>query len=230
MKKFKLIIYCILLSGIFMLTIFSCKQKTDQKSEEVAVPTDSIATENLLKELNDHIGKNPNDAEAYYSRAQIFLQRNIMQQAFSDVSMAAQLDSARPEYFLLLADISFRGLQIPKSVKAYEKCLQLDPKNLEANLKLSELYMYLKAYPKAISYANDALRIDDKKAKAYFIKGFVYKESGHTNRAISSFATTVEMDPEYYDAYIQLGLIYGARGNDIAIQYYTNALKGASIQ
>ncbi len=225
MNKIRTIIYLCLFAGAFLISGSSCKQKTDEKSEEAELPLDSVATENRLKELNDLIGKNPEDANAYFSRSQIFSQRNIIQQAYFDATKATQLDSTKPEYFLHLADICFRGLQIPKAISAFEKCLQLDPKNLEANLKLSELYMYLKAYPKSIQYANDALRIDDKKAKAYFIKGFVYKESGDTSRAISSFSTAIEVDPDNYDSYIQLGLIYGARGNDLAIQYYTNALR-----
>lgn len=85
--------------------------------------------------------------------------------------------------------------------------------------------MYLKAYPKAIDYANEALRIDKNKAKAYFIKGFVYKEAGDTAKSISSYTTVIELEPDNYDAYMQLGVIYGARGNDLAIQYYSNALR-----
>jgi len=139
--------------------------------------------------------------------------------------MATILDSTKPEYFLMLADVSFRGLQIQQAVKAFEKCLELDPKNIEANLKLSELYMYLKAYPKAIEYANEALRIDSRRSKAYFIKGFVYKESGDTVRALSSFTTVTELDPQNYDAYIQLGILHAAKDNDLAIQYYSNALR-----
>ncbi len=224
MKKFRIVYYSVLF-GLFLLLLSSCAPKEETAKEGTTLSQDSSGREDMLRTLNDRIEKNPDDAIAYFSRAQVFLQKNILQQSFNDAMKATVLDSMRPEYFLLLADISFRGLQIEKSVRAFEKCLMLDPKNLEANLKLSELYMYLKAYPNAISYANDALRIDDKKTKAYFIKGFVYKESGDTARALSSFTTVVELDPEYYDAYIQLGLIYGAKGNDLAIQYYTNALR-----
>ncbi len=223
MKSKKSVLLKLSLFGIVILFFASCKQKSD--GEQKNVPSDSIVSENLLVKLNKRIESDPNDADAYYSRSRYFLQKEILQQAFNDASKATLIDSTRPEYFLLLADISFRGLQIQKSVKAYEKCLQLDPRNVEANLKLGELFMYLKAYPKAINYANEALRIDSKRSKAYFIKGFVYKESGDTARAISSFTTVVEIDPESYDAYIQLGLLHAAKGDDLAIQYYSNALR-----
>ncbi len=203
----------------------SCKEKSQTPDDTAKVMYDSTTSDETLQELNDRINKNPKDASAYFSRARVFLAKNILQQAFLDISKATIIDSTRPEYFLLLADISFKGLQIQKAVQAFEKCIQLDPENIEANLKLSELYMYIKAYSKAIDYANAVLRINKKNQKAYFIKGFVYKESGDTSRAISSFTTAVELDPENYDAYIQLGILYGAKGNDIAIQYYSNALR-----
>ena len=221
----KLTLQKVLLTGAIFLSVYACKQKEPSDQRDTDLSIDSLGSENALVALNEQLERDPNDASAYFNRGKVFLKKNILQQAFLDVSKATLIDSTKPDYFLVLADISFRGLQIQKSVKAYEKCLELDPKNIEANLKLSELYMYLKAYPKAISYANDALKIDQKLAKAYFIKGFVYKESGDTSRAISSFTTVVELDAEHYDAYIQLGLLYGEKGNDLAIQYYTNALR-----
>lgn len=217
--------FCIFIGGILLLFAGSCKQKTESAGDTPAVIYDSTTSDETLQQLNDRIMKNPKDASAYFARGQVFSAKNILQQAFVDVSKATIIDSTRPEYFLLLADICFRGLQIQKAVQAFEKCLQLEPENIEANLKLSELYMYIKVYPKAIDYANTVLRINKNNQKAYFIKGFVYKESGDTSRAISSFTTVVELDPENYDAYIQLGILHAAKGNDLAIQYYSNALR-----
>jgi len=215
-----LILFCLLTGALS-----SCTNKPNSDESEKVQSLDTMDSENKLQALNNMIANSPDDAKAYYERALIFIQKNILQQAFKDLSMATILDSTNPDYFLMLADVSFRGLQIQQSVKAFEKCLNLDPENIEANLKLSELYMYLKAYPKAIEYANEALRIDSRRSKAYFIKGFVYKESGDTNRAISSFTTVTELDPQNYDAYIQLGILYAAKDNDLALQYYTNALR-----
>jgi tetratricopeptide (TPR) repeat protein len=124
-----------------------------------------------------------------------------------------------------MAEVIFKGLQIQKAAGAFEKALQLDPKNVEAALKLSELYLYIKAYPKCVNYANEALKIDRSNAKAYFLKGFAYKETGDTSKALSSFQTAVEVQPDHYDAYIQLGNIQAARRNLMALQYYNNALR-----
>lgn len=208
------------------VTIFvSCKQGTKNESAGKLTAIDSSKASDYFQELNLRIEKNPADADAYYQRGKIFLQKNILNQAFVDFSKATVVDSTKPDYFLALADVSFRGLQIRKSIDAYNKCLSLDPRNLEGNMKLAELYLYIKGYQKSLFYANEALKIDERLTRPYFIKGFVYKETGDTGKAISSFQTIVDLEPENYDAYIQLGNLSAAKHEPVAIQYYNGALR-----
>ncbi|MFN8145423.1 MAG: tetratricopeptide repeat protein [Bacteroidia bacterium] len=218
MKLIRLI-YCVW----SLMMVISCNSGKNEQAE-TNKSSDSLNQDDVFYQLNQKILRNPGDAEAYFHRAKINLEKNLIQAAFSDASKAAFLDSNKVEYLLLLADVSFRGLQVRKSIESYERCLKVDPQNLEANLKLAEIYLYIKGYAKSISYANAALKIDPKKVKAYFLKGFVHKESGDTAKALSSFETVVDLDPENYDAHIQLGNLYAAMRNKIALQYYSNAL------
>ena len=201
--------------------IFSCQQLTnkEEKKQPQEVKKDEFAL------LNDEIVAHPENAALYFRRSEIFMQKNNIKQAFDDINKAVTIDTTKIDYFLALADICFKGLQIQKSIDAYKKAISINPKSTEAHMKLSELYLYLKAYPSCLSEANEALKIDRNIAKAYFIKGFAYKETGDTSKAISSFQTSVEIQSDYYDAYIQLGNIEAARKHKIALQYYNNALR-----
>jgi tetratricopeptide (TPR) repeat protein len=142
-----------------------------------------------------------------------------------DIRKALSLDSARSDYYLLLADISFARFHIQEAEAAFIKSASLDANNIEARLRLAELYLYMKKYEESIQNANEALRIDKHRGKAYFIKGFVYKETKDTLRAISNFQTCIEQEPTYYDAIIQLGNLYATHKDPIALQYYNKALK-----
>ena len=208
----------VIISG---LLIFSCQQLTnkEEKKQPQEVKKDEFAL------LNDEIVAHPENAALYFRRSEIFMQKNNIKQAFDDINKAVTIDTTKIDYFLALADICFKGLQIQKSIDAYKKAISINPKSTEAHMKLSELYLYLKAYPSCLSEANEALKIDRNIAKAYFIKGFAYKETGDTSKAISSFQTAVEIQSDYYDAYIQLGNIEAARKHKIALQYYNNALR-----
>ncbi len=220
MSKAKFI--CIL-SVVYICCFCSCSPNQSE-NKNVSENVDSLNTEDIFFQLNKQILREPNNATAYFQRAKIYLEKDNINQAYADASKAVSLDSSKMDYLLLLADVSFRGLQVRKSVETYEKCLRLDPKNLEANLKLAEIYLYIKGYAKSIMYANEAMKIDQKLTKPYFLKGFVYKESGDTAKALSSFETVVDLEPENYDAHIQLGNLYAAMHNKIALQYYGNAI------
>lgn len=195
--------------------------------------TDSLATgdtsqaalDRRFRELNELLLRDSLDPKLRYERSQLMKLRGNITGAYQELERVVQLDSTKAEYYLALADVAFRALQVPRSVEAFEACLRLDPKNTEACLRLAELYFYLKAYPKAIESANNALRLNDRLSRGYSIKGFVYKESGDTARAISSFQTVLDLDPENYDVQRELGRIYAAKKDPLALQYYNNALR-----
>ena len=205
---------------LMLLFIVSCKPSTEKK--------DNVSDQKVKDDftiLNDEIASHPGNAELYFKRSQLFMQKKNVKQAFEDVSKAVSIDSSKTDYYLMLADASFKGLQIQKSIDAYKKAISLDTKNIESHMKLSELYLYIKAYSPCLSEANEALMINKNLAKAYFIKGFAYKEIADTSKALSSFQTAVEIQSDYYDAYIQLGNIEAARKHKIALQYYNNAIR-----
>jgi tetratricopeptide (TPR) repeat protein len=212
-----------LLQILLFLFLFNsaCHFKENDKPEQINHETKKEG----LQLLNEQIVAQPKNAALYYDRSKLFLEKNDVRQAYEDISKAVALDSTKVDYYLLLADVSFKGLQIQRSIDAFKKAISLDPKNKNAHLKLSELYLYLKAYPQCLAEANEALTIDKNIAKAYFIKGFAYKETADTSKALSSFQTAVEIQSDYYDAYIQLGNIESARKHKIALQYYNNALR-----
>lgn len=220
--KGKLFFGIALLIAVFVIQ--SCKQKKEEPKAAVQQPA-LAGLDYEIDRLNKEISANPKNADAFYQRAKIYSSQRKFKLASNDINQAVALDTTKSDYYLLLADVSFANLLIPQATEAFQKSLSLDPKNIEAFLKLAELNLYIKKYQESIKYSNEALKLDKHKAKAYFIKGFVYKESGDTAKAISSFQTCVEQEPENYDAYMQLGILYGARNNNLAIQYYNNALR-----
>lgn len=207
---------------VLSLVTFSftaCNQKANEKETEKSAPE-----KDTFSKLNDEIAANPNRADLLFQRGQIFIQREVMNQAYTDLSRACELDSTNTEYLMALADVAFKTFQIKKASDSFEKVVKLDPKNKDAYLKLSELYFYIKGYQKSLLYSNEALKLDKNLVRAYYLRGFAYKEMGDTAKAVSSFNTVIDLQNDY-DAFIQLGNIYAVRNNPLALQYYNNALK-----
>jgi tetratricopeptide (TPR) repeat protein len=204
---------------IFVLAFSACKN--EKSADESA---NGVKSKDSFAKLNEDIAANPNRADLLYQRAKIFIQRDVMNQAFEDLSRATAIDSTNTEYLMLLADVAFKTFQIKRASDSFEKVVKLDPQNKDAYLKLSELYFYVKGYQKSLLYSNEALKLDKNLVRAYYLRGFAYKEMGDTGKAVSSFNTVIDLQPDY-DAFIQLGNIYAARNNPLAVQYYNNALK-----
>ena len=92
-RRFKYSIFALLLLTLF----YSCNNSPKTEKEKTESTTDLN-----LAELNSAILKKPKSAQLYFQRAKIFLQKNVQNQAFSDLQMAAKIDSSNTEYLMLL--------------------------------------------------------------------------------------------------------------------------------
>lgn len=176
-----------------------------------------------IDSLSDVIKESPNKPALYYERAQLYFSNQQINYAIQDVLKAIQLDSINPQYYCTLADYYLVANKPTLVRDAIEKCINYNPKYIDAYLKLAELYLFVKNHSKSLFYIEKALDIAQKNPRAYFIKGFNEKETGDTVGAILSYLTATEYNPDYYEAYIQLGLLH--KNSPLAISYYNNALK-----
>jgi tetratricopeptide (TPR) repeat protein len=110
------------------------------------------------------------------------------------------------------------------SMESLNRVLVIDPENTESLLKLAELNLILRKYREAIDYSRQAIALDSRDPLPYFIMAYTFAEAGDTVQAIKNYLEVVNRDQDYYDAYIQLGLIYSTAGNDLAVDYFNNAL------
>lgn len=177
-----------------------------------------------LAELNKQIEKNPNDASAFYQRANYYLEKGFLQYAEDDVRKALELDAEKVDYYCLLADVLYAKGDVVGVNETLETALQKDSKCIPAYMKLAELRLVQQQYDEMNRYLDAALEIDARNPRAYFMRGFAYKEQGDTAAAIRSMLVATNQDAEYYDAYIQLGLMYHARHDAMALDFYNNAL------
>lgn len=178
-----------------------------------------------LKTINKQLLENPNDAELYNKRAQVYLSIKELNEAVNDAKRAIKLDTTKANFYLTLVDAYFSQNNTRLAKELLLIIEKKFPENTEALLKLSELYFLVQKYQLGIDYANKALKLDENLAKAYFIKGSIYRESGDTSKALSSLQTAIEQDNKYEEAFYDIGVMYAARKNPIAMEYYNNALK-----
>lgn len=204
----------------------SCSETIVTKEEQEKADSLSIKLNSPeLKSLNAQLLLNPRDPELYNKRSQLYIQYKQFEEAIGDAKRAIRLDSSKADYFITLADVYFAQNKTRQTKEILERLVIKFPESTEALMKLSELYFIVKQYQLAIENINKALKINENIARAYYLKGSIYRESGDTSRAISSLETAIEQDNKFTDAFYDLGVIYAARKNQLAFDYYSNALR-----
>ncbi len=226
-------LYRILLIA-FLLFGFACqnaeKQSEQTKQNQTETESEPIDLAEFEKKdstlilLNQEIRKNINDASLFIQRAEYYIARADLLSAKADLERAYFIDTTALEPLLAFSDFWLKNGKLGHTLTVLEKAEQYHPESSKVQAKFSELYLFAKDNKKSMSYADLAVRYDPFNARAYYLKGFNFLELGDTAMAISSYQTAVEQDPDFYDAYLELGLLYASMDNDLAIQYYDNAL------
>lgn len=177
-----------------------------------------------LDELNSQIKKDSLNPDLYLERAKFYHENQELNEAFKDITTAIELDSSYSEYYITLADIYLSMGKIQKSVKSLEKSIALNDQNPDAYLSLAEISIVILDYQKALAYIDKALKTDELAYKGYLLRGVVMLETGDTIRAIRNFQKAIDVNQNYFEANIQLAQLYAGKENDLAINYYNNAL------
>jgi tetratricopeptide (TPR) repeat protein len=212
-----------------LLFLSACRNNNNNKQVEQqhGKDTSHVAVDTISQKINSYstrISSNALDADAYWNRGKLEVSQKNLPPALTDFTQAVKIDSTKDTYYASLADVDFIMGHTREAKAAFEKCISLNPYNIEALLKLGEIYFYVKKYKDAMDLSDRALKIDKHSAKAYFMKGLIFLEVHDTAKALSSIQTAVEQNSSYFDAYIQLGLVYSRRGNIHALDYFNAAL------
>lgn len=198
----------------------SCKLSEKKAVDGQAEVIDSTSIEFISRQINDG-DKSPT---LFALRAQKYLEQNMPDMAVKDMEIALAIDSMNTDYYLTLAEYRMRTGKSGKAKESLEKCIEIDPENVEAILRLAEIHLYVEQYKESMDLVLRAQKINDKNARVYFVKSLIYKETGDTVRAIDNLYTVIEKDPDHYEGYMLLGSIYATQKDSLALSLFRNAL------
>jgi tetratricopeptide (TPR) repeat protein len=203
-------------------THFIACQGNDQQENLRKAESSSLTPE--LEQLNTLLESNPDEADLWFQRAQLYYEMEKYPQAVSDLEKAIRLDSTVRQYRHLLADAYLDNYESRKALETMEKTVKLFPESISSLLKLSEFQLILKRYPDAMNTLNRIHKIAPQNADAYFMKGLVIKETGDTSQAIGMFQSATKENPRLIDAWINLGQLHEALNDQDAIRYFDGGL------
>jgi tetratricopeptide (TPR) repeat protein len=181
--------------------------------------------QNKIDSLSKLIRKNPKNDELFSLRSDIYLIKGSIDSAINDIELASKLKPTDNGYLLRRADLELRRGQAIMAKTALTKILNRDPLNSEANLKMANLYLVMEDYFQARNLTNLIIKYEPQNTAAYYLRHFINYYEDKINEAIDDLMIVVTLDPNHYDAQSILGLLYSYKNNDIAIDFFHNAIR-----
>jgi len=220
--NFKGLYFFVILSLGLLITACTSNEPTEQSKEQ-----EIESGRTVLERLDDLNAKILNDAEnsdLYQERAIFYIEQEEYTQAFKDITSALEIDSTNSAYHVTLSDVYLGMGKLQKTLQSLENAIELDAENTEAYLKMAEMSLVIRDYDKTLYYIDRALKVDELESKAYLLRGVVMIENGDTIRGIKNFMKAIDVNQDYFEANLQLGILYAAKKNELAIDYFNNAI------
>jgi tetratricopeptide (TPR) repeat protein len=94
-----------------------------------------------------------------------------------------------------------------EAIDAYNRCLDVDPRNVDALLNCGTLYYEEKSFARAADCFRRALAAQPQNALAHFNLGSVLEEMGQLEQARQHLRQAVNLDPNHSDAHYNLAFV-----------------------
>ncbi len=211
---------------LVFLQLTACFDNSSKPEAEANVVTGNAEIDDISAKLS----VNPKDASLYAMRAEAYYQQEGYDEAIADLARAMQIDSAKAEYYHLLADVYLDYYQSRRALSTMELAATKFPERIPTLLKLAEFQYILKQFDESLLTVSRILTLEPNNAEAYVMMGLNFEEKGDEGRAINSFQTAVEKNPDLADIWIKLGQLFAKRGNPVASRYFDNAIEAAPME
>ncbi len=149
-----------------------------------------------VQSFNNSIKFNPNNAEAFYQRANANYDLKKYQESITDYSQAIALN---PNYYLAyfnrgLARYDFNDKR--GALEDYTQVLSLKPNDVDTYYERGIVYLDLQDYKTAIQDFNEAIKLQPKVAKGYHSRGLARAAAGDLQGAIGDYTEAIRLEPQ----------------------------------
>ncbi len=219
-----------------LLLITSCQEPESANSNEKETgapppaqdipPTPRTGDLAKIDSLSRLLRDDPDNLEAYLMRAELLLKRKEARSAANDIYNAMQLDSNSARARSLKGQLHFVQNRTRLSKREWERCIELDPENIECRLRLAELYIIVMDFKAALKLLDKVISLDDDNAQAYFLKGIVVRDMRQdTSLALQYFQRAVDLKQDYVKALDMMGVMLSAQNDTLAKFYFQRILE-----
>ncbi|MCC6726365.1 MAG: tetratricopeptide repeat protein [Saprospiraceae bacterium] len=214
------------LAVLLLLAVSSCKNEP-APTTEVNAPTVAGGTPQI-QDISNKITAEPTNASLYATRGALWYENENFDEGIADLEKAIQLDSTKPEYYHILADIYMDYYKSRQGLQVMEKAGLRFPDRTPTLLKLAEYQLIVKQHVQALATLQRIQTREPLNPEMFFMFGNVFSDMGKTDQAITAYQSAVENDPKLVDAWIKLADLLANKDLPKAAKYYDNAIRADS--
>jgi tetratricopeptide (TPR) repeat protein len=179
-----------------------------------------------IKEFNTAIRLDPNNAEAYQSRAGSWGYKSDWLRAIADCNEAIKLNPRATDSFYIRSSAWAQLDQYANAFKDLDQALDLDPKNAPALLLKGTLYGMQGKFDLALKYLDEAVKADPNNPEGYAARGAVRTLNRQWDKAIADFDESLRLKPNDVDTLVNRGGAWGEKGDvDKAVKDLNEAIR-----
>ena len=157
--------------------------------------------EDAIKNYNQLIQMNPNNAFAYSNRGGLYNANNKFDLAIEDFNKAIQLDPNNENSYNGRGVSYYKLGLLQQALIDYDKAIQFDSKYFFAYTNRGSVYNRLGQFERAIEDYDQAIKINPNNLMAYNNRGGLYNNLQQFERAIEDYNKAIKLDPKSATAY-----------------------------
>lgn len=149
----------------------------------------------VIRDLDAQIDKNPRDGEAYYKRGQAWAERREYAMAVEDFGQAIRINPSDAEAFNNRCFTRAVLNELDAALSDCDEALRLKPQYPDALDSRGLVYLRLGRFEKAIADYDQALRMNPRMASALFGRGKAKVRKGETSAGNADIRSAKAIDP-----------------------------------
>ena len=179
-----------------------------------------------VTKIQDRLGQNREDSQAYVSQAGHFKILGDTQEEMNALRKAISLDPSLVYAYLELGEALAAQAKFDEARTQFTEALRVDPEFAAAHNSLGNLYAAQGRTADAIEHYSEALRINPAFAEANNNLGGAYVSQGRTADALEQFNKALEIEPDSAIAHRNLAGVLAGQGRlDEALAHINEAIK-----
>lgn len=173
-----------------------------------------------LEVVDQMLDDEPENAEAYYRRAELLLMQQKTNNALSSIRKALEIEEEEPVYHALYAEALLQKGQNLEAMRAAKEALKRGGKSVELYEMMARAALNSNYFNEALQYSDSALALAPNNPYNYFFKGKALAARRDTLAAESELLKSLDMGASQEAIYEALVDMYMNAGNFQKARFY----------